>query len=65
VAPLLSDVMRGNGLGCVVESSHPHSPAGTLVMGFPGWRRYLCQRRARCRSAFTGWCGADGGLGKC
>ena len=42
VAPLqLGDVMRGNGLGCVVESSHPQFPAGTLVMGPFGWRRYL------------------------
>ncbi len=42
VAPLqLGDVMRGNGLGCVVESSHPQFPPGTLVMGPFGWRRYL------------------------
>lgn len=42
VAPLeIGDVMRGNGLGCVVESNNPDYPAGTLLAGPLGWRRYL------------------------
>ena len=42
VAPLqIGDVMRGNGLGCVLESNHPDYPVGCLVTGSLGWRRYL------------------------
>ncbi|MBP6701574.1 MAG: hypothetical protein KA135_10005 [Halioglobus sp.] len=41
VAPLqLGDVMRGNGLGCVLESSLPRFPVGSLAMGPFGWRQY-------------------------
>ena len=42
VAPLqIGDVMRGQGVGVVVESHHPDYPQGTLVSGGMGWRRYL------------------------
>lgn len=42
VAPLhIGDVMRGHGVGIVVESKHPKFAAGELVSGPLGWRRYL------------------------
>lgn len=42
VAPLeIGDVMRGHGVGCVVESNHPDFAVGDLVSGALGWRRYL------------------------
>lgn len=42
VAPLhIGDVMRGHGVGIVVESKHPKFSAGELVSGPLGWRRYL------------------------
>lgn len=42
VAPLqIGDVMRGNGIGCVVESKHADYPVGSLVTGSLGWQRYL------------------------
>ena len=42
VAPLhIGDVMRGQGVGVVVESKHPDYPEGTQVTGGMGWRRYL------------------------
>jgi NADPH-dependent curcumin reductase len=42
VAPLqIGDVMRGQGAGVVLQSDNPALPAGTLVTGAFGWRRYL------------------------
>ncbi len=42
VAPLeIGDVMRGHGVGCVVDSNHPDYSVGDLVSGPLGWRRYL------------------------
>ena len=41
VAPLeIGDLMRGNGVGRVVESRHPDFPVGTLVSGGFGWQEY-------------------------
>lgn len=36
----IGDVMRGNGLGRVVESRHPDYAAGDLVIGLVGWQDY-------------------------
>lgn len=42
VAPVqIGEVMRGQGVGVVLESSHPDYPEGTQVSGPLGWRRYL------------------------
>jgi len=42
VAPLnIGDVMRGHGVGCVLESRHPDFAVGEMVSGALGWRRYL------------------------
>lgn len=42
VAPLqIGDVMRGQGMGCVVESRHADFPLGTMIQGHLGWRRYV------------------------
>ena len=42
VAPLhIGDVMRGGGVGVVVQSNRPEFPEGTLVSGPFGWRRYF------------------------
>jgi NADPH-dependent curcumin reductase CurA len=41
VAPMqIGDVMRGNALGCVIESRNDQYPEGSLVMGMLGWQRY-------------------------
>ena len=41
VAPLeIGDVMRGNGVGRVIESHHPDFPVGTVVSGGFGWQEY-------------------------
>jgi NADPH-dependent curcumin reductase CurA len=41
VAPLqIGDVMRGGGLGEVIESRHPDYAVGDAVMGHWGWRRF-------------------------
>ncbi|MEZ5503379.1 MAG: NADP-dependent oxidoreductase [Halioglobus sp.] len=41
VAPLeIGEVMRGQGAGVVVQSDNPDFPAGCLVTGAVGWRRY-------------------------
>lgn len=37
----IGDVMRGHGVGCVLESNNPDYPVGAMVMGQTGWRRYL------------------------
>jgi len=36
----LGDVMRGTGLGRVVESRHPEYPVGALVSGLLGWQSH-------------------------
>ena len=42
VAPMkIGDLMRGNGVGRVVESNNPDYPEGTVVSGGFGWREYL------------------------
>lgn len=42
VAPLhIGDIMRGHGVGCVLESRHPDFAVGEMVSGALGWRRYL------------------------
>ena len=42
VAPLqIGDVMRGGGVGVVVQSNRAEFPEGTLVSGPFGWRRYF------------------------
>jgi NADPH-dependent curcumin reductase CurA len=38
----IGDVMRGRGVGRVLESNNPKYPQGALVLGGFGWRRYLC-----------------------
>lgn len=41
VAPLaIGDLMRGSGVGRVIESKHPQFPVGTLVSGGFGWQEY-------------------------
>lgn len=41
VAPLeIGDLMRGNGVGRVIESNHAQFPVGTLVCGGFGWQEY-------------------------
>ncbi|MEM0954924.1 MAG: NADP-dependent oxidoreductase [Pseudomonadota bacterium] len=41
VAPLeIGDLMRGNGVGRVIESHHPDFPEGTVVSGGFGWQEY-------------------------
>jgi NADPH-dependent curcumin reductase CurA len=41
VAPLeIGDVMRGNGIGRVIESKHDKFPVGTIVSGGFGWQEY-------------------------
>lgn len=37
----IGDVMRGHGVGCVLESNHCDYPVGAMVMGQTGWCRYL------------------------
>jgi len=37
----IGEVMRGQGVGTVLASDHPDFPAGALVSGMLGWRRYL------------------------
>ena len=37
----IGDVMRGHGVGCVLDSKHPDFSTGELVIGPFGWRRYL------------------------
>jgi len=42
VAPLnIGDVMRGNGVGRVIESRNPKFPEGSVVSGGFGWQEYL------------------------
>ncbi|WP_156677789.1 NADP-dependent oxidoreductase [Sphingomonas profundi] len=42
VAPMaIGDVMRGIGLGEVIESRNPALPVGTLLTGMTGWREYV------------------------
>ncbi|WP_428310520.1 NADP-dependent oxidoreductase [Hydrocarboniphaga sp.] len=42
VAPMhIGDVMRGTGIGEVVESRNPAIPVGTLLSGMTGWSEYL------------------------
>ena len=47
VAPLqLGDVMRGNGLGCVLESSLPPFPVGImLIAGLVAWGTHRMRRK--------------------
>ena len=41
VAPLaIGDLMRGSGVGRVIESNHQQFPVGTLVSGGFGWQEY-------------------------
>jgi NADPH-dependent curcumin reductase CurA len=41
VAPLeIGDLMRGNGVGRVIESNHQDFPEGTVVSGGFGWQEY-------------------------
>lgn len=41
VSPMaIGDVMRGTGIGEVVESSHPSLPVGALFEGMLGWSEY-------------------------
>lgn len=41
VAPLaIGDLMRGSGVGRVIESKHPQFPVGALVCGGFGWQEY-------------------------
>lgn len=41
VAPLeIGDLMRGNGVGRVIESNNPNYPEGTIVSGGFGWQEY-------------------------
>ena len=41
MAPLeIGDLMRGNGVGRVIESNHAQFPVGTLVCGGFGWQEY-------------------------
>lgn len=45
VAPLnIGDVMRGNGVGRVIESHNPDFPEGTLVSGGFGWQEYVLSK---------------------
>ncbi|MEM1113950.1 MAG: NADP-dependent oxidoreductase [Pseudomonadota bacterium] len=45
VAPMqIGDVMRGRGLGRVIESDNTAFPEGTLVMGGFGWQEYAASR---------------------
>jgi len=37
----IGEVMRGLGIGQVIESKHPDFPVGTLVQGVIGWQDYL------------------------
>ena len=37
----IDDVMRGLGIGEVVESRNPELPVGALVSGFTGWQEYM------------------------
>ncbi|MDG2046053.1 MAG: NADP-dependent oxidoreductase [Halioglobus sp.] len=42
IAPLqIGDVMRGQGAGVVLKSDNPKFPAGIMVSGPLGWRRYV------------------------
>ncbi len=42
VAPMaIGDIMRGIGLGEVIESRNPAFPIGTLLTGMTGWREYV------------------------
>ncbi len=42
VAPMhIGDLMRGNGVGRVIESNNPDYPEGAVVSGGFGWREYL------------------------
>src|SRR5438876_2237881 len=43
----LGDVMRGSGLGQVVESNDPTLPPGTIVNGLLGWQDYAVLGGAR------------------
>lgn len=36
----IGDMMRGNGIGTVIESSDPALPVGATVMGSMGWQEY-------------------------
>jgi NADPH-dependent curcumin reductase CurA len=42
VAPMeIGEVMRGSGIGQVVESNHPKYKVGDLLCGLTGWQEYL------------------------
>jgi len=40
----LGEVMRGSGLGTVVESNHPDFAVGDTVRGMTGWSEYILSR---------------------
>ena len=49
----IGDVMRGLGVGQVVESRRDDLPVGTLVMGWTGWQELCVADDARLESPFT------------